>query len=332
MTSMKATAFAHTNIALIKYWGKRQHPLNLPATDSLSLTLQDFGTQTTVELFEGENDQLILNTEVQTGKPLLKVQRFLDLIRAASPHGHNARITSINHVPTAAGLASSASAFAALAMAAAKAYELPNITPKALSILARQGSGSAARSIYGGLVHMHQGTLSDGGDAFATPLPEPQLKLAMLVIPCDQGPKKVSSTAGMNHTQMTSPYYQAWVDTHDSDMVKAKTAIENNDFKLLGQVMEHSTLKMHATALTAQPGLWYWNSKTWQALEKITALRTPELPFYFTMDAGPHVKVLVQRPHMKQIKNLLAKHLQRSQDDIWTSTAGGPAHLMEPTT
>ncbi len=325
---MEATAFAHTNIALIKYWGKRQQKFNLPDTDSLSLTLKAFGTETTVTLHEGDTDRFILNKEEQDANSLKKVSAFLDLIRSKSTTEQKAIVQSTNHVPTAAGLASSASAFAALALAASKVYGLENQSQKALSILARQGSGSAARSIYGGFVHMKKGQAEDGHDAYAVPIEEHQLNLSMLVIPCDTRPKKVSSTIGMNHTQATSPYYDIWVQSHDEDIQAAHKAIAANDFDDLGHIMEHSTLKMHATALTAQPGLWYWNAKTWEALCAVKELRSASLPFYFTMDAGPHVKVLVQREQREEIKKLLAKNLNRSQDAIWTSDVGGPAFLM----
>ena len=326
---MKATAFAHTNIALIKYWGKRQQQFNLPDTDSLSLTLKAFGTETTVTLHEGDHDRFILNEEEQSDNNLKKVTTFLDLIRSQSSNHAKAIVQSTNHVPTAAGLASSASAFAALSLAAASVYALKDQSPKSLSILARQGSGSAARSIYGGLVHMKKGQDNDGHDAYASPIENHQLDLGMLVIPCDIGPKKVSSTVGMNHTQATSPYYKMWVKSHDEDIRAAHAAIASNNFDDLGQIMEHSTLKMHATALTAQPGLWYWNAKTWEALNTIKELRSSTLPFYFTMDAGPHVKVLVQRQQLEEIKKLLAKNLNRSKDDIWSSDVGGQARLME---
>ena len=300
---MKATAFAHTNIALIKYWGKRQKEFNLPATDSLSLTLKAFGTETTVRLYEGERDQFILNDQHQSGIALEKVSTFLDLIRTQSEKASKAVVESINHVPTAAGLASSASAFAALALAASRVYDIKDQSAKSLSLLARQGSGSAARSIYGGLVHMHQGSADDGHDAYASPIDGHQLDLGMIVIPCDTGPKKVSSTKGMNHTQATSPYYEKWVESHAEDIQEAQRAITTNNFDALGRVMEHSTLKMHATALTAQPGLWYWNAKTWEALECIKSLRTEALPFYFTMDAGPTSKYSFAGIRWKKLRN-----------------------------
>ena len=326
---MKARAFAHTNIALIKYWGKRDAVKNLPATDSLSLTLKAFGTDTTVALNDGPVDELTLNGTAANGSELARVSRFLDLVRDRAKSKVKASIHSQNHVPTAAGLASSASAFAALALAATRAYGLNDLPPRELSVLARQGSGSAARSIFGGWVHMQRGHQIDGSDAFAVPLPESELNLGMLVVPCHQGPKEVSSTAGMTHTEQTSPYFDAWCKTHDHDVEAATSALRENDFEKLGKVMEHSTLKMHATALTAQPGLWYWNAETWRVLETVKQSRTADLNFFFTMDAGPHVKVLVPHAQATRVKQVLCERLARRDDEIWYSEPGGPAQLLE---
>lgn len=325
---MKARAFAHTNIALIKYWGKRDPKYNLPATDSLSLTLKAFGTDTSIHLMDEPEDELLINGQPANASESARVSQFLDLIRAQSHLKQKARVVSTNQVPTAAGLASSASAFAALTLAAVKAYELENTTPENLSILARQGSGSAARSIFGGLVHMHRGTCEQGTDAFGHPISTHELRLAMLIFPCHQGPKAISSTKGMIHTEKTSPYFSAWCETHDADLKQALMAIEKNDFQHLGEIMEHSTLKMHATALAAQPGLWYWNNETWKVLDAILKTRSDKLPFYFTMDAGPHVKVLVQQAHKDQVKTLLCQTLNRAPDDVWESDPGGPAYWV----
>ncbi|MBL90742.1 MAG: diphosphomevalonate decarboxylase [Myxococcales bacterium] len=326
---MKARAFAHTNIALIKYWGKRDLQFNLPATDSLSLTLKAFGTETEVSLHDGTEDELILNGEKASPTETQRVAQFLELVREQSVHASKARVTSLNQVPTAAGLASSASAFAALALAAVKAYELDDTSTAQLSRLARQGSGSAARSIFGGLVHMRRGTAADGHDALAYAIPNTSLQLGMLVVPCHQGPKAVSSTKGMTHTEQTSPYFESWCATHDADMNQALNAIAENDFVALGEAMEHSTLKMHATALTAKPGLWYWNAETWRVIESIQKSRSEECPFYFTMDAGPHVKVLVQQNQMDVIKQKLCEALDRAPENIWQSLPGGPARWMD---
>jgi diphosphomevalonate decarboxylase len=287
------TAYAHTNIALVKYWGKRPGDdpgLNLPAVGSLSLTLDRFGTKTTVAPTDSPTDILTIDGLPQAERETAKVARFLD--RVAGAARPRVRVTSENHVPTAAGLASSASAFAALATAATAAFGQA-LEEKALSQLARQGSGSAARSVFGGFVVLHPGTRQDGADCFAAPLPDPPgLELRLVVVRCGEGKKAVGSTDGMQHTEQTSPYYPAWVDTHPADLKEAERALAAGDLPALGAVMEHSTLKMHATTMAARPGFFYFQPTTIGVLQAVTALRHDGVGAWATMDAGPHVKVL----------------------------------------
>jgi diphosphomevalonate decarboxylase len=167
---MKVTARAHANIALVKYWGKRDPVLNLPATGSLSLTLAELTTNATAEPWDGDSDELILDGYMVAGAGRARFSAWLDLVRElAGRPGQKFRVESANDFPTASGLASSASAYAALAVAVSRAAGL-DLAPRALSILARRGSGSAARSIYGGLVVMRPGTRADGADAYAEPM------------------------------------------------------------------------------------------------------------------------------------------------------------------
>ena len=284
-----STAFAHTNIALVKYWGKRKSAgLNLPAVGSLSLTLDRFGTETTVTL--ADDDSFALDGHDVGAGEAAKVSRFLDRVRVMAGRSDKARVTSTNHVPTAAGLASSASAFAALAMAASKAYGL-DLDDEALSILARQGSGSAARSIFGGFVIWHRGTRDDGVDCFAEPL-STSLAVRLVVVRTGTGKKETGSTDGMELTASTSPYFKAWVDTHAQDLLDAQDALRTADLPRLGEVMEHSTLKMHATTLAARPGFFYFQPTTIAVLQAVKALRAQGTGAWATMDAGPHVKIL----------------------------------------
>jgi diphosphomevalonate decarboxylase len=291
------TAYAHTNIALVKYWGKRAGVaarLNLPAVGSLSLTLDRFGTETTVELVDDvAADTFTLEGVVVSPAEAAKVTAFLDLIRAHSGRTERARVSSRNDVPTAAGLASSASAFAALALAACRAYGLV-VDDAAVSRLARQGSGSAARSLFGGFVVLHPGERDDGEDCFAEPIIDvaPALDVRLVVVRCGEGPKETKSTAGMDHTARTSPYFTAWVQTHARDLDDALAALRQGDLPRLGEVMEHSTLKMHATTLAARPGFFYFMPTTIAVLQVVRALRQSGVGAWATMDAGPHVKIL----------------------------------------
>ncbi|MBM4281285.1 MAG: diphosphomevalonate decarboxylase [Deltaproteobacteria bacterium] len=286
-----ATAYAHTNIALVKYWGKRKGAiagLNLPATGSLSLTLDRFGTETRIE--PADADDFVLGSQPVSPGEAAKVFAFLDRVRALAGSTARVRVTSRNDVPTAAGLASSASAFAALAVAATRAFGV-SLDERALSQLARQGSGSAARSIFGGFVLLHRGARDDGADCFAEPLPS-TLPVNLVVVRCGEGKKDTGSTDGMDHTAATSPYFRAWVDTHAADLDEARRALAGGDLPRLGEVMEHSTLKMHATTLAARPGFFYFQPTTIAVLQAVRALRAAGTPCWATMDAGPHVKVL----------------------------------------
>lgn len=294
MSNASATAYAHTNIALVKYWGKRDdggRGLNLPAVGSLSLTLDRFGTETTVQLTPNEQaDRLVLDGATLGGAPQQRVSALLDVVRGLANSECRAHVTSSNDVPTAAGLASSASAFCALALAAARAFGL-FLDVGSLSKLARRGSGSAARSVYGGFAVMHRGQRDDGEDCFAEPLPSP-LQVRLVVVRCGSGPKEVASTTGMGHAQRSSPYFPAWLETHARDLDDACAALAAADLPKLGEVMEHSTLKMHATTLSARPPFWYWIPATLEVLGMVRALRAQGLGAWATMDAGPHVKVL----------------------------------------
>jgi diphosphomevalonate decarboxylase len=289
-----ATAAAGTNIALVKYWGKRDEALNLPATGSLSLTLDRLGTRTRVTFDGGDGgrDRVTLDGAPAAEKVAARVTAFLDRVRARARIAAGATVVTDNSVPTASGLASSASGFAALALAAARAAEL-ELTPTELSVLARLGSGSAARSIFGGFVEMAAGARADGGDAAARPLPEGDgWDVRLVVAITAAGEKALGSTAAMRRTAETSPYYQAWIRGVAGDLAAARAAVAARDLAALGAVAEQSALRMHASAMAALPPIIYWNPATLAAMARVRALRDAGTPAFFTIDAGPHVKVL----------------------------------------
>ena len=282
-----ATARAGANIALVKYWGKRDAGSNLPAAGSISITLADLETVTRVEALDQDGpDQFLLDgRETDPGG----ITRTLDLLCTGRPA---CRVVSENSFPTGAGLASSASGHAALVVAGAAVFGLA-MERGEMSVLARQGSGSAARSLFGGFAEMHAGQHIDGSDCRASPLFEPDhWPLEVVVAITDSGPKAVSSRAGMNQTMSTSPYYQAWVDSVDADLTCARHAIAARDFEALAEVSEHSALKMHASALAARPGLLYWNAATIACLHAVRELRASGVGVFFTVDAGPQVKAV----------------------------------------
>lgn len=286
------TARACANIALVKYWGKRDALLNLPAAGSLSLTLAALVTETTVQFDEAlADDELVLGGAPASAAETRRITAFLDLVRAQAGIPIHARVTSRNDFPTASGLASSASGFAALAVAATRAAGL-ELPPQELSILARRGSGSAARSIFGGFVRMNAGTASE--DAYAEPLASPLLDRIRMVIAVIGGgaPKSRGSTDAMDHTAATSPMYRAWLDLVPRDLEAAADALAAGDLEQLGAITEANALAMHASAITARPAVVYWRPATLAVLEKIRGLRECGVAAWATMDAGPHVKVL----------------------------------------
>ncbi|WP_243277762.1 diphosphomevalonate decarboxylase [Clostridium yunnanense] len=290
---MKATAKANTNIALIKYWGKRDETLFLPMNSSLSITLDHFNTITTVEFCKSfDKDIFLLNNLPASDKESNKVFRFLDKVRNLAGVNLHAVVSSENKVPTAAGFASSASGFAALAAAAAKALDL-ELNTKEISILARQGSGSACRSVYGGYVEWKKGIQEDGKDSFASQLlSEQDWKISILSVLVAGEQKKVSSREGMKRTVETSPFYAGWLQTVEKDLEDAKEAIMSREFEKLGHVVEANALKMHATMLGAKPPVLYWQSGTMDVIHHIQYLRLTGIPVFFTIDAGSNVKVL----------------------------------------
>jgi diphosphomevalonate decarboxylase len=291
---VRITAEARSNIALVKYWGKRDAALNLPAAGSLSLTLDDLVTTTSVTIEEGLGaDVFVLGGATQGGEPRDRVKTFLDLVR--DPGDPRARVESVNSFPTASGLASSASAFAALALAAARAYRR-DLTPTELSALARRGSGSAARSIFGGLVLMRV-------EGFAEPLDDWDLRLVIAV--AGEGQKDVLSRDGMARTSATSPLYAGFLASVPDDLAAARDAILRRDLPALGEIAERSALTMHASALAARPGVVYWRGATVEALHAVRGLRRHGIGAWATIDAGPHVKVLCAPADAERVEGAL---------------------------
>ena len=286
---MSATAIAYPNIALIKYWGKRDEQLSLPATGSLSLTLDIAPTRTTVTLApEADEDVATWRGRPMLDRELARIRSFLELVRGLAGSRTPAVVDTGNEIPTGAGLASSASGFAALAAAASTAYGL-ELSRRDLSRLARRGSGSAARSVFGGLVEWYAG---DDETSYAEPLPAQGLNLALVVAVLDPGRKAVGSREAMRRTAATSPFYGAWVQSVPSELTQMRTAITRADFTAVGELAESNALRMHATMLGAVPPVRYWTGGTVAALDLVAQLREDGIEAYATIDAGPNVKVL----------------------------------------
>lgn len=282
-------AFAPANIALCKYWGKRDDSLNLPVTSSLSVSLGNLGATTTIRLCDGPDRVSLNGVPVESQAPFAKrLSAFLDLFRTEGAGYH---VDTESTVPVAAGLASSASGFAALVLALDALYGWA-LDRRALSILARLGSGSACRSVYDGFVEWHAGARADGMDSHAEPLDAewPQLRIGWLALAT--GAKPVGSRAAMQRTRETSALYAAWPEKAADDLVAIRQAIRDRSFDALGPAVESNALAMHATMWAAWPPVGYWLPETVHVIREVWAAREDGLSVYLTMDAGPNVKLL----------------------------------------
>lgn len=323
----KGKARAYTNIALIKYWGKKNESLILPMNNSLSLTLDAFYTETEVSFSEAyTEDQFYLDNQLQVEKATKKISTFLDIVREKAGTKKKAKVISQNFVPTAAGLASSASGLAALAGACNEALKL-GLDDQALSRLARRGSGSACRSIFGGFVEWEKG--HDDQSSYAHPISSDGFEdhLAMVFLLLNEQKKDVSSRDGMRRTVETSSFYQGWLDSVEADLYQLKQAIKTKNFQLLGETMEQNGLKMHGTTLAARPPFTYWSPGSLKAMQAVRDLRNQGIPCYFTMDAGPNVKVLVQKDHLDKVKTTFSDLFSSQQ--VISAFAGPGMTIIE---
>ncbi len=355
------------NIALIKYWGKRDEKFFLPTKSSLSVTLSDLKTETCVcilrqapiyakatmgrqdERFVGKQkfargdhsisswlkvppevlnewacpehrrgiepcereiseDEIIINGKTASKNCKQKIVNFLNIFRSKYKIKNSFKIVTKNNFPTAAGLASSASGFAALTQALNKTCNL-NLSKKELSILARQGSGSACRSIYDGFVLWNKGEKKEGSDSFAQQLFDknhwPEFRILVVIV--DSEKKKISSRDAMQITVKTSPFYKKWIKESEKRIPEMIQAIKNKDFKTVGELAQVDCLDMHKTMQTSKPEINYFKPLTLQVMQKVNELRMQGLPCYFAIDAGHNVKVLCLQRDCSKIKNVMQK-------------------------
>lgn len=284
-------AYAPANIALIKYWGKRDIELNLPVTGSLSISMGDKGTHASICF--AAKDSLSINGEAvdPADKKARRLFAYLDLFR---PEGHHFEVVSKSTIPIGAGLASSASGFASMVKALDQLFAW-KASAQTLSILARMGSGSASRSLYKGFVEWHQGSREDGMDSFAEPLDVRWPDFCVGIVELASGPKVIGSTEAMNRTVRESTLYQSWPDTVATDLLALKDGLATKNFQALGAVAEANAMAMHATMMGCKPAVCYWLPESVIAMKKVWALRESGVPLYFTMDAGPNLKLLFER-------------------------------------
>jgi diphosphomevalonate decarboxylase len=293
-------AQAQPNIALVKYWGKRDVARNLPAVGSLSITLETLYTRMSVEFLDGAGaDELLLNGKADAGL-LPRVSRCIDLVAGTARNA--ARIESESNFPLAAGLASSASAFAALVVAA---YESLGKTADTLTMARIAGgvSGSAARSFFGGFVELSAGT--DDIDVRSIADPE-HWPLSVVVAITETGKKPLGSGDAMIRSAESSPFYGSWVERQADDLDSAREAIRNRDFEQLAGVSEHNCLKMHTVMWTSRPPVVYWNKATIACMEAVRGLQKESVPVFFTIDAGPQLKAVCLPSAEVTVRNALA--------------------------
>jgi diphosphomevalonate decarboxylase len=318
---MRASAVAQPNIALVKYWGKQNVEENLPAVGSLSITLDSLTTCMTVEFDDRlATDEMLLNGE-PAERMLGRVSACLDqLIGPARAH---ALISSECNFPIAAGLASSASAFAALVVAANQAAGLQK-DRLSLARAAGRASGSAARSLYGGFVELSAGPqqidvkpILDAGE----------WPLKVVVAVTEKAPKPVSSGKAMMLSAETSPFYSSWLEHQEQDLRQAANAIAERDFAALAIVSEHNCLKMHSVMWGSRPPVVYWNKATLACMETIRALQQDGVAVFFTIDAGPQVKAVCLPEHADQVH--LAMQATEGVIETMPSALGPGARLLD---
>ena len=324
---MKATAVAHPNIALVKYWGKRDEERVLPHQSSLSVTLDGLCVTTTVELGVPK-EEIRLNRGTAKEAEATRIRRVLAAVQReiSAPLG-KAKVVSEGNFPPAAGLASSAAGFAALATAVRAAVKLERDVREA-SRLARIGSGSACRSIQGGTCVWRRGVQPDGSDSYAEQaFPEqhwPELRLVVCIV--SEGEKEVSSRDGMRHTVETSPFYSAWALAAEADIDRALEYVRDRNLPRLGELAERNAWRMHATALAADPPLCYFSPATLRLIAAFRKARTHGLPVWFTLDAGPNPVALTAEEHVARVESICRENGARR---IVACAPGGDARLID---
>ena len=316
---MRATAIAQPNIALIKYWGKRDVAQNLPAVGSISITLNELYTQMTVQLDAAlASDELHVNGE-QNDTMLPRISACLDQV--VGLERSYASVESRSNFPIAAGLASSASAFAAVTVAAASAAGLSSSTTE-LARWAGRASGSAARSLYGGFAELVN--VDDSIEVSSLCVAE-DWPLSVIVAITASGAKAVGSTAAMEYSRKTSPFYETWVRQQGGDLDTARAAINERDFPALAVISEHNCLKMHSVMWASRPPMMYWNAATVRCMETVRQLQGEGCAVFFTIDAGPQVKAVCLPAEAERVRAALAD--TSGVIDVMQSGLGAGARL-----
>jgi diphosphomevalonate decarboxylase len=321
-----ATAAAHPNIAFIKYWGNRDHELRIPANGSLSMNLAPLETRTTVS-FDSDlgADNLVLNNQPGDEAALIRVSAFLDRVRDFANINTKARVISENNFPTGAGIASSASAYSALALAACTSLGL-EVSEIELSRLARTGSGSASRSIPGGFVEWKVGT--DHESSFAASIADSEhWDLVDFIVLVNQEHKSVISSDGHKLAD-SSPLQKGRVADANRRLEICRNALLERDFLTFADIVEQDSNLMHSVMMTSEPPLYYWQPETLEVMRAVRSWREAGLQSCFTIDAGPNVHVICLAEVADKVKRKLGTLVDINS--LLECTPGGPAWLLEP--
>ena len=328
MSTLTATAVANPNIAFVKYWGNRDNELRLPANGSISMNLEGLITQTCVTFDLGlQADSLTLNGVPAGGKTLARLSAFLDTVRRLAGKIVYASVTTENNFPTGAGIASSASAYAALALSASRALGM-DLVERDLSRLARLGSGSACRSIPGGFVEWQKGQTDADSYAYSIAPPE-HWALTDLVAVVQSERKPVGSSEG-HWLAGSSPLQKARLYGVNRRLDDCRDAILNRDFEALGRVVELDSNLMHAVMMTSSPPLLYWQPASLAIMKQVIHWRQKGMPVCYTLDAGPNVHVLCPGSAALQLRPLILAMPGVRQ--VLQAAPGGPAHLADDCT
>ena len=308
------TCRACANIAIVKYWGKREETLNLPTQNSFSVSVAALCTTTTAQWGDFESDQLSIDGQITKNSGNARFVRILDKIREISGAKLRCIAVSENSFPGASGLASSASGMAALAAAASSALAL-SLPDNELSALARLGSGSASRSIPGGWCEWLRGEHPDGSDSYAVRRFAPgHWPLDITIALVSEAPKPISSSQGMKLCKETSIFWEAFQRSVSSDIECARLAVESRDFERFADVCERACLRMHAANLGAVPPFAYCEPMTIEIIRRVQAMRARGVQVCFTMDAGANVVLFSEKcdTHcvLSELDELSIKYIQ----------------------
>lgn len=320
----KATAEARANIALIKYWGRADHALNLPVTSSISLTVDKLVTRTTVVADPAlKADELAINGAPQSGAPLARVAKHLDHLRKRAGSSARCRVVSENTFAASAGLASSASAFAALTVAGFEALGA-KVDAREQSTFARLGSGSASRSIFGGFVEWRAGKTHE--ESYAEPIaPASHMDLHDVAVVLSEGEKKVGSAEGHGLAD-TSPLQPGRIARVPGLLREVREGIVARDIDKLGAAAEEDAILMHAVMMTSRPSLLYWSEATMRGLHAVREWRASGLKVYATIDAGPNLHLLCMGKDAREVEKRAREEL--SPASVIDNAPGEGARLV----